>query len=233
MTLRSLTLSVVALGVSAAPLLGQSVQSAQTYYGYEDANFQTSFRLDFPALGISSSSRVFYTRFKLDIDEDAGKARFVSYEQEIEPLTLPLGISTGTLRVRIQNSDGTYNAATGAIKTNDDYNITFTNDLSAFGFESPVVLPAVSEGTITTEADGSRYLEMQWQGDGELANSENPSEPYKFTYTCKTRSRVVESQAAVPALPVRDTCGTGLAALFGAGFVGLVGTRYRVRRRRR
>lgn len=228
MKLRSLALSVVALGLLAAPALAEQT----TLYGYEDVDYQTGFSLNFPELGIQSSSTVFYTRFKLDIDEDAGTARFVSYEQEIEPLVLPLGISTGTLKVRIQNSDGTYNKATGAFATNDDYNITFTNDLTAFGFESPVVLPAVSQGTISTNADGSRYVEMQWQGDGELANSQNPSEPYKFTYTCSTRTRLTDSVANVPALPTRDACGTGLAALFGGAFVGFVGMKRSVRRRR-
>lgn len=231
MKLRRLAASVVVLGLSAAPALAQNAQTV--LYGYEDADFQTSFSLNFPGLGISSSSKVFYTRFNLEIDEDAGTARFTSYEQEIEPLTLPLGISTGTLRVRIQNSDGTFDKAADTFVTNDDYNITFTNDLTAFGFASPVVLPAVSEGVITTNAEGDRFVEMEWQGTGALENSENPSEPYAFTYTCKTRSRIATSAEAVPALPARDTCGTGLAALFGAGFVGFVGMKRNVRRRRR
>lgn len=229
MKLRGLTAFVVLAGLSAAPAMAQD---AKTVFGYEDSDFETSFSLTFPDLGITSSSKVFYTRFKMDIDESAGTARFTSYEQEIEPLILPLGISTGTLRVQIQNSEGSYNTFTDTFVTNDDYNITFTNDLTAFGFESPVVLPAVSEGRVTTEANGDRFIEMEWQGDGELANSENPSEPYKFTYTCSTRSRLADSADAVPALPTRNACGTGIFGALGLGFVGFVGMKRNVRRRR-
>ncbi len=229
MKVRNLFASVVVLGLGATSAMAQN---AQTLFGYEDADFQTSFSLNFPELGIDSSSKVFYTRFNLDIDEDAGTARFVSYEQEIEPLILPLGISTGTLRVRIQNSDGTFNKATNTFETTDDYNITFTNDLSLFGFASPVVLPSVSEGRITTNADGERFVEMAWQGEGELENSENPQEPYKFTYSCSVRSRVADTADGVPALPTRDTCGTGIISLLGLGFVGFVGMKRNIRRRR-
>jgi hypothetical protein len=229
MKLRSLFASVVVLSLAAT---SARAESAQTIFGYEDADFQTSFSLNFPALGINSSSKVFYTRFKLDIDEDAGTARFASYEQEIEPLILPLGISTGTLRVRIQNSDGTFNKATKTFETTDDYNITFTNDLTLFGFESPVVLPSVSQGRITTNADGEQFIEMEWQGEGELENSEKPEEPYQFTYSCAVRSRVANSADAVPPLPTRDTCGTGIISLLGLGFVSFIGMKRNIRRRR-
>ncbi|MCB9852719.1 MAG: hypothetical protein H6819_06460 [Phycisphaerales bacterium] len=229
MKLRGLAAFVVLAGLSAAPAMAQN---ARTVFGYEDSDFETSFSLNFPALGITSSSKVFYTRFKLEIDELAGTARFTSYEQEIDPLILPLGISTGALRVQIQNSQGTYNSLTNTFVTNDDYNITFTNDLSSFGFESPVILPAVSEGRVTTDVNGDRFVEMDWQGDGELANSENPSEPYKFTYKCSTRSRLADSAEAVPALPTRNACGAGILSAFGLGLFGFVGMKRNIRRRR-
>ncbi|HPF41862.1 MAG TPA: hypothetical protein P5081_19125 [Phycisphaerae bacterium] len=229
MKLRGLPAFVMVLGLAAAPALAQSVQ---TLYGYEDADFETSFSLNFPDLGINSSSKVFYTRFNLDIDEAKGTASFKSYEQEIEPLILPLGISTGTLHVRIDNSEGTFNTTTNTFVTNDDYNITFTNDLRSFGFVSPVILPAVSEGRITTNADGDRFVEMSWEGQGELENSSNPQEPYKFTYTCNTRSRIASTLTDVPSLPTRSACGTGILSVFGLGFVGFVGMKRNIRRRR-
>lgn len=189
---------------------------------YENSSVSTSFELVFPDLGINSSSNVFFTRYKLEIDEERGTARFVDYIQQIDPLMLPLGISTGRLDIRITSSEGTYDAATQTFETQDVYEITFRNDLRTFGFESPVLLPAVSKGTLSGPAASARSVEMRWEGDGELANSENPAAPYKFTYTCRSTTTVAASAADVPPLPTRGLCAEGILSFFGFAAMGLM-----------
>ncbi|MBK8266997.1 MAG: hypothetical protein IPK83_01285 [Planctomycetes bacterium] len=201
---------------------------------YENSNVQTNFELVFPKLGIQSTSPVFYTRYKLEIDEEAGTAKFVDYIQQIDPLALPLGISTGRLDIRISSSEGTYDAATRTFVTNDVYEINFANDLSTFGFDSPVILPATSRGTLSDRVGDAQNVEMRWEGSGELANEENPAEPYEFTYTCRVNTQIAASASDVPPLPTKF-CADGLFSIFGLfamGF-GMIGLKRSARRMRR
>lgn len=205
-----------------------------TLNAYENSEVETNFELVFPELGIRSSSPVFFTRYKLEIDEEAGTARFVDYIQQIDPLAMPLGISTGRLDIRITESSGTYDAKTRTFSTNDTYQITFANDLSTFGFESPVLLPAVSHGTLSDAVDSVQTVEMSWEGHGELANESNPAEPYEYTYTCRSNTTIAKSEADVPPLPTRF-CADGLFSIFGfaaMGF-GMIGLKRSTRRMRR
>lgn len=226
---RSLTiLAALSALVAAAPALA----AVETLNAYENSQVTTSFDLVFPELGINSTSNVFYTRFELDIDAELGTARFVKYDQEIDSLAMPLGIQTGALTVRIVDSDGTYDPFSGVFVTNDTYEITFANDLSFFGFESPVLLPATSHGTITTDSDGRRTIQMNWEGQGELANSDNPAEPFRYTYTCRVNTVVAKDASEIPPVPTRF-CADGLFSLFSVfGFaLTFVGMKRYVRRR--
>ncbi len=230
MKLRSMVFGAVFAAVGVAPAMAE----LQTLNAYEDAEADSGFNLSFPDLGIDSTSRIIYTRFELDIDEAKGTARFSAYDQKIEPLLLPLGISTGTLHVRIETSEGTFDAKTGTFQTNDLYNISFTNDLSALGFGSPVIIPSVSTGRITTGADGVRRIEMDWVGEGQLENPDNVAEPFEYRYTCSTRTKVAATADDVPALPTQQSCASGIAGLFSFAFgaFGFAGLKRRVRRRR-
>jgi len=235
MTPRNMFVGALVAAFLVTPALAQVQTRATTLYAFEDAAVESGFNISFPDFGIDSTSRIIYTRFNLDIDEAKGTARFSAYDQMIEPLLMPLGISTGTLHIRVESSEGTYDVRTGTFETNDLYNITFTNDLSIFGFESPVVIPSVSTGRVTTDAEGVRHVELDWVGEGELANDENPSEPFKYTYSCSTRTQVADSADAVPPLPTQQSCASGLVSLFGFAFgaIGFAGMKRSVRRRRR
>lgn len=234
MSLRNLFACAFVAVFAVAPAFAQ-LQSSSTLFAYEDAAVESGFNITFPDFGIDSTSRIIYTRFNVDIDEEKGTARFSAYDQMIEPLLMPLGISTGTLHIRIESSEGTFDKATNTFQTNDLYNITFTNDLSVFGFESPVIIPSVSTGRVTTDAEGVRRVELDWVGEGELANEETPSEPYKYTYSCSTRTVVADSAADVPPLPTQQSCASGIASIFSFAFgaIGFAGLKRSVRRRRR
>lgn len=230
--------SAILTGLAAVAIACSNASAAATVLNaYENSDVVTGFNLNFPGLGIDSTSNVFYTRYQLEIDEDAGTARFVNYEQEIEPLLLPLGISTGRLSVRITSSEGTYDKATRTFRTNDVYEIRFTNDLSTFGFETPVNLPAVSSGKLDAAVGNVQHVEMNWSGDGELQNESKPDEPYQFTYSCKVNTTIAASAAEVPPLPTRSLCADGVFGIFGLAasslmFAGLKVSNRRYRRQR-
>ncbi len=205
----------------------------KTLNAFEDGNVTTDFTLSFPSLGFDSTSNVFYTRFQLEIDEEAGTARFLDYNQQIESLTLPLGITTGRIGVRINQSEGTYDATTRTFETVDEYEITFENDLSFFGFVTPVIFPAVSKGTVVGGAAAARNVQMTWGGTGQFENADNPEQPFEYTYTCKVET-VIGDEA--PPLPVpQQACADGIFSLFGFATMSLmfIGMKSRIRRRRR
>ena len=229
-------LAVCIAAVAGSTLLVSGVQAdPTTLNAFEDQEVRTNFTLDFPSLGITRTSKVFFTRFKLELDEEAGTARFLEYNQEIDSLDLRLGINTGPIQVRILESRGAYDPDTRTFETQDVYEILFTNDLTSFGFESPVILPAVSSGTVTGGVANAQRVEMQWEGGGEFENASNPAEPFLFKYVSRISTIIAASEADVPALPTRDTCGTGLFSLFGFLTMSLmfVGMKANVRRRRR
>ncbi|MBX3393833.1 MAG: hypothetical protein KF841_00555 [Phycisphaerae bacterium] len=226
-----LACATIAVGFSASRVSAEPV----VLNAFENSAVVTNFQLIFPDLGINSTSNVFFTRYKLEIDEQAGTARFVDYIQQIDPLMLPLGISTGRLDIRITSSSGTYDSASKTFETNDVYQISFRNNLSTFGFESPVLLEAKSKGTLSDRVGSARNVEMRWEGSGELQNEENPAEPYKFTYTCRVNTSIAASDSDVPPIPTRGACAEGILSIFGLATMslGFVSLRASNRRRRR
>lgn len=229
---RSIVACVVALG-SLSFVAG--VQAEPTVLNaFENNEVVTDFTLSFPGLGINSTSNVFYTRYQLEIDEETGTARFLDYNQQIESLGLPLGITTGRIQVRILESNGTYDRQSRTFVTNDVYEITFANDLSTFGFSSPEILPATSRGTVTGGANNAQNVEMRWEGGGEFENSANPSEPFEFNYTCHVNTVIAASADDVPPLPTPSSCGNFLSILaFATMSLMFVGMKLNLRRRRR
>lgn len=152
----------------------------------QDQSVVSSFALDFGQLGGIASATITDTTLSVALDPQVASARLVSYEQDVEPIILPGGFSTGSIRVAVVegSSFGTFDARTGEFNTTEVYEIHFTGDLSAFGLTSPVLLEGSSTGNVavTSEVEGS--LTLRWDGETELSNPIDPSMPIELTYAC-------------------------------------------------
>jgi hypothetical protein len=149
-----------------------------------------SFTLHFGGLGLRTSSNIISTTFELSVDPVRGTARFVSYVQQVEPLTLPGGLSTGDITVMVAegSSTGFFDPSTRRFTTSELYEIHFTGNLSAFGLTSPVVLPSTSIGQVAVDPVAGGRVAMDWIGSGELSNPINPSNPLTFHYRCEVNT---------------------------------------------
>ncbi len=155
-----------------------------------DPALESFFTLDFGGEGGIASGHIAFTNIDFEVDADGGSARFVRYYQEVEPLILPGGFSTGNLTIEIvqDSSAGSYDELSGQFNTEELYRISFEGDLSAFGLESPVFLPSTSSGIVTLDADSGGRIALDWIGEGELANPGDPDNPLEFSYTCTVRA---------------------------------------------
>ena len=108
------TVLFVATHVAAEPLTLQTS---------EDPLEISTFSLDFGEYGGVSSAMIARTDYELQMDTVMGTARFASYYQEVEPLTLPGGASTGNIVVEVVegSSTGTYDLRSGVFSTNELY----------------------------------------------------------------------------------------------------------------
>jgi hypothetical protein len=160
-----------------------SAQSPISIVTNEDPAGPGAFTLNFDALGITARSNITSTTYELSVDPILGTARFVSYLQHVQPLTLPGGFDTGDITVRIVegSSTGTYDVLTRTFSTSEEYEIHFTGDLSLLGLTSPVVLPSSSLGELIVDPVEGGEVAMNWNGTGQLGD---PSAPLEFTYTC-------------------------------------------------
>lgn len=129
-----------------------------------------------------STAQITSTTYELQINPEHGVARFVRYDQEIDPLTLPGGFSTGDISVRIVpgSSSGTFNDETGFFSTTEQYEISFTGDLSALGLTSPVILPSASSGTVS--GDGAGTIQLLWGDENVQVGA------LIFSYTCEVNA---------------------------------------------
>ncbi|MDO8629833.1 MAG: hypothetical protein Q7R41_05020 [Phycisphaerales bacterium] len=180
---RGASLAVLALSaLAAAPALGASVRVAAG----QDPSEVSSFALNFGEFGGVASALIARTDFELEIDTAARTARFNRYDQDIDPLMLPGGISTGNIRVEVvpNSSTGAFNPATGEFATSEVYAIHFDGDLSAFNLHSPVLLESNSSGIVALEIESGGSVVMEWSGGSELANPFDPTTLIPFTYTC-------------------------------------------------
>jgi hypothetical protein len=169
--------------LAAAPALGAPVRVAAG----QDPSEVSSFALDFGGFGGVASALIARTDFELEIDTAARTARFNRYDQDIDPLMLPGGISTGNIHVEVvpNSSSGTFNPATGEFATSEVYAIHFDGDLSAFNLHSPVLLESNSSGTVALATESGGSVVMEWSGGSELANPFDPTTLIPFTYTCE------------------------------------------------
>ena len=239
---RRLTIFGAAAVCGMIGVVPQAIAATTTVSAYEDVEAENQFTLTFfgdtPADNMVTSSKVVATRLSLEVDEENGTARFTDYYQIVAPLTLPLGISTGNIIVQIKSSSGAYDRNTGDFTTHDEYEISFTNDLSFFGFTSPVIIPSESHGNLNGGPSAARSIGMTWEGTGELANSADPSDPYHYTYVCTSTSKIADPSTFPPLPQVNSSacgagvCGvTGMAPMLALG-VGLALMKVNVARRR-
>lgn len=224
---------VCALAATVLLIASPAVLADQaTLQAVENQDVESAFTLNFADLGIATTSRVISTRFQLAIDEDAGTAHFVSYDQQVEPLILPgptgEPLSTGELTIRIVpgSSTGTYNRATETFTTSEQYEISFTGDLSAVGFESPVILPSTTVGQLKGGAAGATEIQMNWTGVGQLG-------PLDFNYVCEVNT-VIEQPGPVASFVslISGLCGGGIATMMAFGVLGMGLMKLRLARRR-
>ncbi|NOX57693.1 MAG: PEP-CTERM sorting domain-containing protein [Planctomycetes bacterium] len=174
----------IAVAVAVTTLGSFTTASAVPYILTAEQDFsaqapESSFSLDFFDQGGLRDSTISSTSFGMEIDFDAGSAKFTNYSQQIGSILLPnstgADVETGPITVSIipgsepgrlvDNGDGTFD-----FETEDIYEITFTNDLSAYGFPGQSVeLPSVSTGTITVEELRGNVLEgtasMRWEDE--------------------------------------------------------------------
>ena len=152
----------------------------------EDPAQPGEFSLNFGGLGLLVSSHITTTNYELSLDPVRGTARFVNYLQHVQPLSLPGGISTGDITVEVVegSSNGSFDAFTRTFTTSEMYAVHFTGDLSAFGLTSPVLLPSTSIGAVAVDPVEGGEVSMDWNGNGELSNPFDPSNPLRFSYRC-------------------------------------------------
>ncbi len=156
----------------------------------EDTVSPGFFTLNFGKLGGATSGLISATDYELEVDPQAGTARLVEYYQEVDALTLPGGFSTGDIVVELVagSSTGSYDELTRTFETSESYAIYFSGDLSAFGLVSPVILPSTSVGTIQLNGRRDGRIDLEWAGQGELANPFDPDNPLEFSYTCEVNT---------------------------------------------
>lgn len=179
----------------AAPALAAVV----TVDNDQDPNQVSSFTLDFGDLGLVTTAEITQTDYTIELATDDLDAHFVNYQQDVDPLILPGGFSTGAIHIEIVDgsSVGTIDLLNREFATADLYAIHFEGDLSAFELESPVLLPGAATGTFSFDADGKGYISMAWDGQSELQNPADPTQFIVFNYTC-----AVNTTFAPAALPV-------------------------------
>ncbi len=185
---------------SAAPYILSAVQDQS------QSAPESTFALDFFGNGGVRDSEISNTTFGMEIDFDNETAKFTNYSQQIGSISLPnstgADVETGPITVSIipgsepgrltDNGDGTYD-----FETTDTYEITFTNDLSMFGFPGQsVLLPSTSFGTLTVNSlrddviDGT--ASMVWEDDSFMLDPStiDPENPIllPFHYACDVNS---------------------------------------------
>ncbi len=187
--------SAVVLGVLlATSAMSMSAKAAPVSVNFtQNAQVQSGFTLDFGfgPDGVTSAA-VSDTTYELEIDPAAGTARFISYYQNVDELFLPTPngpVGTGAITIEIISSlGGTFDRETGSFVTNDIYAVNFTGDLSAFGIESPFVLPSSSRATVAFASPNSGDTVLTWDGGSVLAGA-------PFTYTCQVNGSFVSTNS--------------------------------------
>lgn len=182
---------LTALTLSVALICASSARAQElSLIGANNPAVPSSFTFNFGEFGGVASANITFTDIELVVNPDIGEARFVRYYQEVEPLTLPGGFSTGNLIIEIVegSSVGTFDETIGEFNTEEVYAIYFAGDLSAFGLESPVYLPSGSTGNVILDTETGGTISLDWAGEGELRNPADPTTTVNFEYACSVNA---------------------------------------------
>ena len=172
--MRSLRYSVVAIAIAASSTAVRGNVIALN--AVQAAAPQSTFTLSFSGQPLPSSY-ISNTTFSLQLDDQprAGAAQFLSYNQNVAPLTLPDGqggyVSTGDITVEIEpgtSGGGSYDVSSGLFTTTEIYKISYTGDLTSIGLGNGgfVEFPSTSSGTISFDPilPGVGTIHQQWSG---------------------------------------------------------------------
>ena len=200
---RALPLSAVAL--MCAVVVGSARAESVRVESETNLSMESAFTLDFgefgdiDGLGALRTGFISSTDMELTIDPELGVARFSRYDQDVAPIILPGGFDTGRIRVLLVpgSSSGTFDRRTGVFVTNEDYAIYFEGDLSAFGLESPVVLPSSSTGTVSMENLTIGSVALEWVGESTIGTGEFA---IPFNYFCVVNNEFVPKVESLLAL---------------------------------
>ncbi len=200
--------------LAAAGLMVASTQAQLTSMKAEhDPQAANFFTLDFQD-GTPRNAEISATNFDLRLDAKTGAALFVSYQQQIDSIDIPIGggltIPTGEITVRVVpgSSTGTFDAEANTFSTQEDYEISFTEDLSAIGFVSPVILPSSSTGTVTFDPTTGiaqiGQISQIWEGETQVG-------AFPLLYRCEVnttfQTRLVGDMSCDGSLGVDDIGG--------------------------
>jgi len=191
---------MVGMGVVALTLAATSAQAnIISLTANQVATPVSTFTLSFSGQPLPSSY-ISNTHFQMDVDgavAPSGLARFNSYYQNVDPLTLPDGqggyVNTGNLTVQIvPGSSGvsSFNPATGEFTTTETYQIDYTGDLTSIGLGNggSVFFPSTSTGVITfNPIDPTQgTISQHWSGR---------YDPLGLDYTCVVNTAFPEPAA--------------------------------------
>jgi hypothetical protein len=189
-----------AILASGALLAGGASADCVRLVAQNDPTQPNNFTLDFGQFGGTRTANITSTNLVLEIC-DGATARFADYYQEAEPLILPDGTSTGDLTILVNPSRPlSYDAVNGIFTTDDDYQIHFTGDLSAYGIQSPFGFQhqsSLGEVNYVTATTGT--IMMSWSGNSALPNPFDPGGPLiPFAYQCAVNASFVTSDGCGP-----------------------------------
>lgn len=199
--------SVVRAAMIAATLSAIPTASAALQYvnAEQAAAGDSSFTLDFlgadfgDGFGSVRTSQISTTLLGLAVDEVLESAKINYYNQSVDALTLPYGVNTGPLTIKVvpgtQTSVSYEEIAPGvfSFQTAEFYEIKFTADLSGFGIPgTSVFLPGGASGIIDYT---NETVSMAWTGAGQLLNPVTGG-VIVFQYSCDVTTSFSEPPEA-------------------------------------
>jgi hypothetical protein len=153
---------------------------------FDAAAGPNQYRVDFSSLGGDTLIlSVTGGSFEIETDAEAGTARLLAWHQDVDPIEIVPGMSTGPIVVTMQEGSGaagTYDATTRQFEATATFLIDFDDSqLADLGFSSPMVLVGTERGNIYGVGSiGS--IGMYLEGEGTVQG-------LPFTYTCQTTAR--------------------------------------------
>ncbi len=200
--------------VAAILAAANTLQAApETVIGDHNPAAVSAFTLDFlgadfgDGFGDLRSGHITTTSLGYRVDADAAAATLVRYQQDVDSITLPYGQSTGPITVSVVPGSSSsvlftqdpIDPSVFYFETSELYEITYTEDLSAYGFPGNAVqFPGNSTGVINYSAG---TVELAWEGSSAMLDPTNPGNLIFFDYTCAVNTSIVATTGGVDILP--------------------------------